>query len=45
MQSLDAPGEVALVDVFDGTWTVRTGSGTGRGLIDTGSGSVDIVVE
>jgi DUF4097 and DUF4098 domain-containing protein YvlB len=40
---VDAPG--ANVRESDGVWTVRLGAGAGRGVIDTGSGSVDIVVE
>jgi DUF4097 and DUF4098 domain-containing protein YvlB len=39
---VDAPG--ADVRESDGVWTVRLGAGTGRGVIDTGSGSVDIVI-
>lgn len=38
---VDAPG--ATVRESDGVWTVRLGDGAGRGLIDTGSGSVDLV--
>lgn len=38
---VDAPG--ASVRESDGVWTVVLGAGAGRGLIDTGSGSVDLV--
>jgi DUF4097 and DUF4098 domain-containing protein YvlB len=37
---VDAPG--ATIRESEGTWTVRLGGGSGRGLIDTGSGSVDL---
>ncbi|HEU0225206.1 MAG TPA: DUF4097 family beta strand repeat-containing protein [Steroidobacteraceae bacterium] len=37
---VDAPA--ASVRKSDGVWTVRLGDGAGRGLIDTGSGSVDL---
>lgn len=40
---VDAPG--ATVRKSDGTWTVLLGAGAGRGLIETGSGSVDLVFE
>jgi len=38
---VDAP--TASVRESDGVWTVRLGAGAGRGNIDTGSGSVDLV--
>lgn len=38
---VDAPA--ASVRESDGVWTIRLGAGAGRGLIDTGSGSVDLV--
>ena len=37
---VDAPG--ATVREEDDIWSVRMGDGSGRGVIDTGSGSVDI---
>jgi hypothetical protein len=37
---VDAPG--ATVREAEDVWTVRTGDGAGTGLIDTGSGGVDI---
>jgi DUF4097 and DUF4098 domain-containing protein YvlB len=40
---VDAPG--ATVSKSDDVWTVRLGAGAGRGVIDTGSGSVDLVFE
>jgi hypothetical protein len=38
---VDSPA--ASVRESDGVWTVRLGAGAGRGLIDTGSGSVDLI--
>jgi len=40
---VDAPG--AMVRQSDGVWTVRLGDGAGSGVIDTGSGSVDLIVQ
>lgn len=37
---IEAPG--ATVHENDGIWSVKLGAGTGRGVIDTGSGSVEI---
>ena len=39
---VNAPG--ATVHEHDGVWTVKMGDGSGRGVIDTGSGSVEIRV-
>jgi hypothetical protein len=41
--NVDAPGATTRQS-DDGVWTVRFLDGTGRGVIDTGSGSVDISV-
>jgi hypothetical protein len=38
---VEAPGATVREDE-DGDWTVRTGSGAGHGVIDTGSGAVAI---
>lgn len=40
---VDVDSPAASVRETDGVWTVRLGDGAGRGLIDTGSGSVDLV--
>ncbi|HXV40024.1 MAG TPA: DUF4097 family beta strand repeat-containing protein [Steroidobacteraceae bacterium] len=40
---VDVDSPAASVRETGGVWTVRLGDGAGRGLIDTGSGSVDLV--
>jgi DUF4097 and DUF4098 domain-containing protein YvlB len=40
---VDVDSPAASVRESDGVWTVRLGNGAGRGLIDTGSGSVDLI--
>jgi len=41
---VDAPG-ATIKQSDDGVWTVRFQDGAGSGVIDTGSGSVDIIVQ
>ena len=40
---VDAPGAM-VKELSSGDWTVRLGDGGGSGVIDTGSGSVAIIV-